>query len=297
MSSPPAVALDLQTFSEFCEEVLTLEDGTAFHLYAEQRQMLADYFSGATETLILVSKKNGKTSLLAALSIWHLIATNDAECVVAAASRDQASVLLRQARGFIRRSPWLQERMTVKQREINSLRDDGRIRILAADADTADGVLPTLALVDELHRHKSADLYGVFRDGLGPRGGQLITISTAGDYEDSPLGRMRAAAYRLNVTRDGAYRYSHSDDRSFVMHEWAIDADEDREDMANRQEGEPGAMADRAGARTTAQLAVDDRMAMGPLCLRSLGQGRGRSHKPDRLASLRRRRADDPERV
>jgi phage terminase large subunit-like protein len=239
MSSQPAAAPDLQTFSEFCEEVLTLEDGTAFQLYAEQRQMLDDYFSGATETLILVSKKNGKTSLLAALSIWHLIATNDAECVVAAASRDQASVLLRQARGFIRRSPWLQDRMTVKQREINSLRDDGRIRILAADADTADGVLPTLALVDELHRHKSADLYGVFRDGLGPRGGQLITISTAGDYEDSPLGRMRAAAYRLNVSRDGAYRYSHSDDRSFVMHEWALDADEDREDMAVVKKANP----------------------------------------------------------
>ena len=69
--------------------------------------------------------------------------------------------------------------MLVKRgyREIRSRRDAGRIRVLAADVDTADGVIPTLALVDELHRQPSAGLYGVFRDGLGPRGGQMVTIS------------------------------------------------------------------------------------------------------------------------
>jgi membrane protease YdiL (CAAX protease family) len=43
-------------------------------------------------------------------------------------------------------------------------------------------VLPTLALVDELHRHKSGELYGVLADGCGPRNGQVITISTAALY-------------------------------------------------------------------------------------------------------------------
>ena len=54
-------------------------------------------------------------------------------------------------------------------------RDGPRVRVLAADANTGDGVIPTLALVDELHRHPSGDLYGVFRDGLGPRDGQMVT--------------------------------------------------------------------------------------------------------------------------
>ena len=44
-----------------------LEDGSPFELYPEQRRMLQDYFSGAEETLILIPKKNGKTTLLAAL--------------------------------------------------------------------------------------------------------------------------------------------------------------------------------------------------------------------------------------
>ena len=59
--------------------------------------------------------------------------------------------------------------------------------MLAADADTADGVIPTLAIVDELHRHPSGALYGVFRDGL-LGDGQMVTISTAGATLDSPLG-------------------------------------------------------------------------------------------------------------
>jgi phage terminase large subunit-like protein len=217
-----------------------LEDGSAMALESFQRRMLADYFSGTTETLILVSKKNGKSSLLAALALHHLLVTEDAECVIAASSREQATILLRQARGLIRRSAALARLMHVKQREIVSSIDDGRIRVMASDENTADGVIPTLALVDELHRHKSADLYGVFRDGLGPRDGRMITISTAGDDESSPLGVMRAAAHKLATSeRTGAYRYCRSADGQYVMHEWSLDAEEDRTDMAVVKQANP----------------------------------------------------------
>lgn len=42
-----------------------------------------------------------------------------------------------------------------------------------------------LAMVDELHRHSSADLYSAFRE-LGPCGGQMITETTAEDDEAGP---------------------------------------------------------------------------------------------------------------
>jgi phage terminase large subunit-like protein len=230
---------ELASFERFCG-LLTLENGRGFALEGFQRRMLADYFSGTTETLILISKKNGKSTLMAALALHHLLTTPDAECVIAAASRDQAAILFGQARGFIRRNEHLQKRMRPTQREIRSLRDDGRIRILASDVDTADGVIPTLAIVDELHRHKSADLYGVFRDGLGPREGRMITISTAGDDEDSPLGRMRAAAYGLpSLEVDGAYRYARSDDAAYVVHEWGLAHDAPRDDMAVVKQANP----------------------------------------------------------
>jgi phage terminase large subunit-like protein len=199
-----------------------------------QRRMLTDYFAGARETLVLLSKKNGKTTLFAALALYHLIVTPDAECVIGATSRDQATILFDQASGFVRRSEGLRARVVVKSgyREIRSRRDSGRIRVLAADVDTADGVIPTLALVDELGRHKSAGLYGVFRDGLGPRGGQMVAISVAGDHESSPLGLMRAAARQLPTQkRRGKYLYARSEDGAFVLHEWALDQDDDLDDV------------------------------------------------------------------
>jgi phage terminase large subunit-like protein len=230
-SSRPAEPPELDDFAGFCSELL-LENGQPLELYPFQRRMLADYFAGAIETLILISKKNGKTTLMAALALYHLVVTQDAECVIAASSRDQAQIMLRQARGFIRRSVALQRLMKMNQRQIDSLVDEGRIRVLASDEDTADGVIPTLAIVDELHRHKSDALYGVFRDGLGPRDGRMLTISTAGDDEDSPLGQMRAKAYELAVfEREGTYRYARSLDGGYVLHEWALEPQQDREDM------------------------------------------------------------------
>ena len=151
--------------------------------------MLADYFGGATETICLLPKKQGKSTMTGALALFDLATTPDAECVAVAASRDQASILFGQAAGFVRRSEWLRERIKPTLRELRSRNDSGRVRVLAADADTADGTIPTLAIVDEVARHKSAELYGTLRDGLGPRQGRLIGISTAGDDEDSPLGR------------------------------------------------------------------------------------------------------------
>jgi phage terminase large subunit-like protein len=227
----PGARAELDAFARFCG-LLQLEDGRSLTLEPFQREMLADYFAGAAETLILISKKNGKSTLLAAIALHHLVTTPGAECVVAAASRDQATILFDQAAGFVRRSEQLQVRLDVKRgyRQIRS--QVGRIRVLASDVDTADGVIPTLAMVDELHRHRSADLYGVFRDGLGPRGGRMITISTAGDDEESPLGTMRRAAYRLAlVERDGPHRRCASSDGAYVMHEWALDPEDDRHDM------------------------------------------------------------------
>ena len=225
---------ELDTFGRFCG-ALTLESGAPMVLEPFQHDMLRDFFEGTVETLILIPKKNGKSTLLSAIALFHLITTQDAECVIGAASRDQATILYDQAAGFVRRSEGLAQRVKVKRgyREIQSLRDSGRIRVLAADVDTADGVIPTLALVDELHRHKSAGLYGVFRDGLGPRSGRMITISTAGDSESSPLGRMRSQAYRLrDFSRDGFRITARSDDGGYVMHEWSLGRDDNVDDLA-----------------------------------------------------------------
>jgi phage terminase large subunit-like protein len=235
---------ELGDFVAFCSE-LTLDTRRRFVVEDFQRTILRDFFEGATETLVLLPKKNGKSTLVAALALYHLLTTRDAECYIVASSRDQAGIILKQARKFISTNRDLGNLFELNKREILSRSDEGVAKVLASNVDTVDGVIPTLAIVDELHRQKSADLYGVFRDGLGPRDGQMVTISTAGDDEESTLGVMRSGAYRLPlVERDGSYRYCRSGNGNFVMHEWALDPDEDREDMAVVARANPASWQD-----------------------------------------------------
>jgi phage terminase large subunit-like protein len=230
---------ELNRFAAFCKG-LTLPNGKPMVLEPFQRLMLRDYFAGVRELVILVPKKNGKTSLLAALALHHLLTTDDADCVIVANSSLQAMKLFDEAKGFVQRNEELGKQVRVLRgykeiRRRDSEQPDnpkafvGTIKVLAADADTADGWGGTLALFDELHRAKDGELYGVLFDGLGPRAGQLITISTAGDNEDSPLGSIRRKAYELDVARDGAYRYVTTG--AFSLHEWALEPTDNREDL------------------------------------------------------------------
>src|SRR5215212_2208216 len=85
-----------------------------------QRLILEEVFSDRRESLVLLPRGNGKTTLMAALALWHLETVLDANCYIAAASRDQASVCLRIASGMVLGDPDLDEHLKVTQREIRT---------------------------------------------------------------------------------------------------------------------------------------------------------------------------------
>jgi hypothetical protein len=227
----------LRGFKAFCTVI-----GLEIHPF--QAFMLRCYFAGATELVILISKKNGKTTLLAALALYHLLMVPSAECVIGASSRDQATILFNQAVHLIDRGNLERHALPGDRREptryagVFEVRggyrvirfEQGRIRVLAADADKADGVIPTLAIVDELHRHPSGELYGVFRDGL-LGAAQMVTISTAGASMDSPLGKLLEQARVFSCEQVKRRRVYSSPDGAFVLIEWALDPDDDAHDM------------------------------------------------------------------
>jgi hypothetical protein len=227
---------DLELFEAFCR-TLTLDNGRRMRLEPFQRDMLRDFFEGASETYILIPKKNGKTTLLAALLVFHLCYVDNANAIVVAESVKQAGILYRHAAGFVKRSAALQARILVRAgtKELRSRRDEGIGKVIASDADTADGEDPTLAIIDELHRSKSLGLLGVLSDGLDARDGALVAITTAGDDEDGPLGTIRGRFRALpGVKRGGPtgrYLYARSKDGSEVMHEWALEPGDDIEDL------------------------------------------------------------------
>lgn len=234
MGGGRTVRYSLAGFARFCS-ALVLDDGKPFALQPFQRKMLADYFAGSTETVIVIPKKNGKTTLLAALALYHLENTPNAECLIVASSRDQARILFNQAAELVRRSR-LEGRFEVKTGYGIIWPPGGdsagpKIAVKPAEAGTGDGVIPTLALVDELHRHKNLDLYGVLRDGL-LGDSRMVTISTAGASEENPLWTIREQARSFpTFRRRGAYSTARSGDGSFVLHEWSLENTADLADM------------------------------------------------------------------
>jgi phage terminase large subunit-like protein len=55
------------------------------------------------------------------------------------------------------------------------------MKVYAADKETADGVIPTLPIIDEGHRMRDLGLYRLWKGKLEKRHGRIVMISTAGE--------------------------------------------------------------------------------------------------------------------
>jgi hypothetical protein len=75
--------------------------------------------------------------------------------------------------------------------------DEGFLRVVASDAPLAHGLTPSLVLVDELHAHRSGELYEAMRTSMLKRlGSRMVTISTAGSDVEGFWGASGVARSR-----------------------------------------------------------------------------------------------------
>lgn len=209
---------------------LTLDNGRPWVIEPFQEAFVRDLFRGIPECWLIVPEGNAKTTLIAGLGLYHIKYTASAMVPVAASSRDQAEILYRQAEGFVQRSELVGFKCLEGYRRIRFDGTHSRIQIFAADDRTGDGVIPTLALVDELHRHRDLRLYRTWRGKLEKRGGQIAAISTRGEPGSEfevTLERIRQNA--PDVTRRGTFTRAASS--QLALHEWAVPEGGDVEDF------------------------------------------------------------------
>jgi phage terminase large subunit-like protein len=229
---------------------LILDTGDSWHLESFQEAFVEDLFRGFAEAWLVVPEGNTKTTTLAGVALYHAEHRPFAAVPVAAASREQAEILYRQAEGFVLRSPMLHAAVhsAIQQakgkrktdvprflclegyRRINH-HGGGRIQVFAADDRTGDGIIPTLGIIDEPHRLRDLSLYRTWAGKIAKRGGQLVAISTAGepgsDFEET---RERIHEGATDIRRNGSFtRYATT---RIVLHEWAVPDGGDVEDMA-----------------------------------------------------------------
>jgi phage terminase large subunit-like protein len=174
-----------------------------------QRRIVRAANGPERELVILLPRGNGKTSLQAALSLWHLV-TRPGHVYCAAASREQARILYEYAAQYARILN--HSHVVDRHLELRWCEDPDKprvfskhLRVLAADAPRLHGLTFGLAVVDELHAHASDSVYLALLTALAKRpGAKLIVISSAGQGADSPLGRLRSRALaQPKVTRRG----------------------------------------------------------------------------------------------
>jgi phage terminase large subunit-like protein len=148
------------------------------------------------KTLVLVlPRKNGKTSLLAAYSLFRLL-TDDGqpEILLAAASDRQAGRLFDAVCAFVHQSPELQEHVHLRIHVGEIARKDGGGKILrmASDPATLHGYNPSLVVCDELHawtKPSQRNGWAALTTGGGGRNlTQVVVISTAGPAEERHEG-------------------------------------------------------------------------------------------------------------
>jgi phage terminase large subunit-like protein len=232
-SVAPPEPLSVEHFARYCH-ALRLDNGQRFDLEDFQLEVAADIFAGISEVWMVVPEGNGKTTFMSALALYHGDYTETAFVPIGASSREQAEILYRQAEGFVFRTPGLRDRFKCQEgyRRIKCLRTGGRIQVYAADDRTADGIIPTLALLDELHRHRNLRLYRTWRGKLEKRGGQIATISTAGEpggeFEDT-RSNIRRTASSVTTTASGCHVRAEGDD--IVLHDFSVPSVKQAEDM------------------------------------------------------------------
>ena len=188
----------------FIEEFLTLGGsfyGEPFNLFPFQKDIVNQIYELDEEgrrkhrTFLLgLSRKQAKTTLAAALGVFHLIADQADRApvaIAAAGDRQQARLVFDEVRRMISMSPDLREVCDVFRSEIRCNINGGIFRAVSADAALQEGLNPSWVCVDEYHRFKNKDLFDVLTLGSATRNQPLtLVISTAGHDLESPLGEL-----------------------------------------------------------------------------------------------------------
>lgn len=130
-----------------------------------------------------VGRKNGKTTWMAGIGLLLMVADNEpgAEVYSAATKRDQARVVFEDAKMMVKQSPKLLQLIKVFKDSLYSQRSASKMVPLAADAKSLDALNSHANLIDEVHAHKTRDLWDKLETGTGSRRQPLtIGITTAG---------------------------------------------------------------------------------------------------------------------
>ncbi len=176
-----------------------------------------------------VARKNAKSTLSAGAALYMLGPDGEdgAECYSAATTKDQARIVFDVAKAMAKRTPAYCDRFGVEPLAHSLVVEstESFLKALSADDNSLDGLNPHIAVIDELHAHKTRGVYDVLETATGSRRQSLLwIITTAGTNRAGICYEVRT--YAVKVLTDPNV----VDDTFFAMIYTIDDEDVDRWD-------------------------------------------------------------------
>lgn len=143
-----------------------------------------------------MARKNGKTALIAALALVHLVgpeSVENGEVYSAANEREQAAQVFKFAAQMVRADQELLSMLKVvdSTKTIACYGNGSFYRAISAEAGTKHGLNPSFVIYDELAQAKKRDLYDVLDTAAGAREEPLfVVISTQSNDPEHVLSKL-----------------------------------------------------------------------------------------------------------
>ena len=139
------------------------------------------------EAFFLCGRKNGKTTLLAGLSLYMLTADGEpgAEIYSTATKYAQSRLLFDECLNMVKQYPELSKHTRKRKTDLYYSPNMSKLQPLARNSDTLDGLNASFVVMDELHGVKDRNLYEVMRQSQSARRQPLLMmITTAGTVRE-----------------------------------------------------------------------------------------------------------------
>ena len=139
------------------------------------------------EAFFLVGRKNGKSTLLAGLALYMLIADGEggAEVYSTATKYAQARLLFDECHNMVKQSPELSRHFRKRKSDLYYIPTMSKLQPLSRNSDSLDGLNASFVIMDELHGIKDRNLYEVMRQSQSARRQPLLVmITTAGTVRE-----------------------------------------------------------------------------------------------------------------
>lgn len=133
-------------------------------------------------------KGAGKTPTAAGIGLYGLVADHEmgSEIYAAAVTRDQAGILFRDACLMVEASPTLSKRIDKTAHNLAYLPTQSFFRPVSSEGRSLDGKRVHMALIDEIHEHRTPIVVEKMRAGTkGRRQGLILEITNSGFDRES----------------------------------------------------------------------------------------------------------------